>query len=65
MANTDNLYIIICKFNCREEPGPIILFVMNKSSNIGLYSAVLSCILAINLQMKNRSKFLFDSKEIT
>ena len=56
--------IIVSKFSYRKELSPIILFVINKSSEIGFHRAVLSLSLAISLRVESSKKLLLDSKEV-
>lgn len=62
IIGTNIFCIIISKFDYRKEPGPIVLFVMNKSLEISLYYIILLFNLAINLKIKNYGEPLLDLK---
>ena len=53
--------IVICKFSHWQEAYLIILFLVNKDSEICLYCAVLPFGLAISLRIESRREFSFDS----
>ena len=44
--------IVISKLGHRQEPGPIVLFEINKGLEVGIHGAVLPLCLAVRLQVK-------------
>ncbi len=64
MASTRIFYIIVGKFNYWEEPGLIILLVIDKSSKINFYHTILSLGFAINLMIKGNKKCLLDFQKV-
>ncbi len=54
MTGASVFRIIVSKFGHQEEPSPIILLEIDKDSEVGLHSAILSLGLAIGLRMKGR-----------
>lgn len=57
--------IIVSKFGYWEKFHLIILFIVDESSKVDLYSTFLLFCLAIGLQIEDCWKLLLDSKEIT
>ena len=56
--------IIVSKFNYKKELSPIVLFEINKNSEIGLYCAILSLGLVISLRVESNGESSLDSKEV-
>ncbi len=56
--------IIGSEFSHRKEPGPIVLFIIDESLEIGLHRAVLPLDLAINLVVKSSGESLLDCKKV-
>lgn len=65
LAGAYILAIVICKLGYRQKLGLIILFKINKSSDVCFNSAVLPLRFAICLKVENGRKPPFDAKEIT
>lgn len=57
-------YIIILKFRYWKKPSLVILFIINKTLEIGFYGAILLLSLANNLRIEGRKESLVDIKEI-
>ncbi len=64
MTSTSIFYIIVSKYSHKKESGPIVLFIIDKNLEIGLYCTILSLSLAISLRVKNSEKPLLDPKEV-
>ena len=56
--------IVISKLGHRQEPGPIILFEIDKGLKVSLHGAVLPLRLAVGLGVENGGKPLFDAKKV-
>ena len=56
--------VVICELRYWLEPGPIVLFKVDKELNVDLYNAVLPFCLAISLRIKSHGKPLFDAKKV-
>ncbi len=56
--------IIISKFSHKKELNLIILFIIDKNLETGLYYMVLPLSLAINLGVKSSKEFLLNLKEV-
>ena len=65
MTNTSIFCIIVNEFSYKKKLGLIVLFVMNKNSEIDLYCAIWPLGLVINLRIESSRKSLLDLKEIT
>ncbi len=64
MTNTGIFCIIVSKFSQKKELGLIVLFVIDKNSEIGLYYTVLSLELSMSWRVKSSGEPLFDSREV-
>ncbi len=64
MTDAGIFCIIVSKFSYKNGSGPIILFVIDKSSKIGLYCIVLPFCLAISLRVEPGEELLLDLKEV-
>ena len=56
--------IIISKLHHRQEPRPVVLFVINQSSKVSFHYAVLPLNLAIGLRVEGGREPPFDAQEI-
>lgn len=65
MINSYIFSIIIHKFSYKKEICRVILFKINKNSELNLYCTVLLCNLTICLKIKSNKMFLFDTKKNT
>lgn len=65
MTDADVFRIIVSEFGYKKEPGPIVLFVINKNSEICLYFIVLPLGLAISLRVESSGEPSFDLKEVS
>ena len=64
MTSIGNFYMIISKFSHKKEPGPIVLFVINKNLEINLYHIVLFLGLFISLRVKSIGEPLFNPQKV-
>ena len=64
VANAGILGIVIDKLCHRKKLCPIILFKVDKDSEINFYYTILPLSLAVCLQVEGGRKFLLDVKEI-
>ena len=64
IAGVQILGIVVGKLSYCKEPSLIILFIIDKNSEIDLYYTVLPVDLAISLKVKNSKKFLLNSKKV-
>lgn len=64
MADACILSIVVSKLGYWKEPSPLILLVIDKNSEIGLYYTVWPLGLAISLRVKSNRAPLLDSKEV-
>lgn len=65
IANAFILNFIIGKFSYLKKLSSIILFIINKNPEIGLYYIILFLNLAISLRVKIGREPLFDSQKVT
>ncbi len=65
MDNIQILGVVVGKLSYWEESSFIILFIIDKSSEVGLHHTVLPFGLAINLKVESGRDPLLDSKEVT
>ena len=56
--------VIISKFRYRQEPCPVVLFVINKGFKVSFHCAVLLFSLAIGLRVEDNRESLFDSQKV-
>ena len=64
MTTTSIFHIIISKFSYKKETGLIVLFIINKSSEINLDYNILPFCLAINLKVESNEELLLNVKQI-
>ena len=64
MINPGIFHISVSKFSFKKESGLIVLFIINKSSKIGLYHIVLLFCLAISLRMESSRESSLNFKKI-
>ena len=64
MTNAGIFCIIISKFSYKKESSPIVLFIIDKGLEIGLYYTVLLLDLAISWKVKSSRKPLLNSKKV-
>ena len=65
VAGASVFCIIIGKFSHWKKLYPVVLFKVNKNTEVGFYCAILPLNLAISLRMENCGKSPFDSEEVT
>lgn len=65
MINASIFGIVISKLSLVKESSLVVLFEVNKSIKIGLFTTILTLGLAISLRVKRSKKFAFDLSEIT
>ena len=58
------LGVIVCKLRHWQKLGPVILFEVDKGSEVGLHGAVLPLCLTISLQVKRGGKPTLNAKEV-
>lgn len=64
MINASIFGIVISKLSLVKESSSVILFEVNKSIKIGLFTTILTLGLAISPRVKRSKKFAFDLNEI-
>ncbi len=64
VANTCILGINLGEFSHQKELSPIILFIIDKNPEVGLYRKVLPLSLAINLKVESSRKPLLNFKKV-
>lgn len=57
--------IVVSELGYRQEPCPVVLLEIHKSSKISLYAAVLLFAMAISLWVEGNGKPSFDPQEVT
>ena len=65
MAGACILGVVISELGHWQEPCPIVLFEIDKSSKVGLYGAILLFCLAVGLRVEGGRELSLDSEEIT
>ena len=56
--------IIISKFRHQKKSCPVVLFEVDKGSEVDFYRAVLPLGLAVSLRVKDGGEFLFNAKKV-
>ena len=64
MTSASIFRIIISEFSHRKKPSPIVLFVIDKNSEMSLHRTILSLGLAISLKVESSEEPLLDPKKI-
>ncbi len=64
MAGAQILGVVVGKLSYQKEFSPMILFIINKGSEVSFYCTIIPLGLAINLRVESCRKPLLNHKEI-